>query len=219
MREIRTRPKERERKHTYTLPKQAVKTLQQQALRRKMMKRELDKDAELRDTPVQETVQRFETSAEKAARLSSRTAFRVGKQAAKEQFDRRNAPSSRKENSQPGDSTAQPESPQKAQVRQEFQRTRQRGGRGSIFDRHRPKDVKHTRILRLPPLRSGRKHTGGPKWRTLLYSIHPARQCCLKSRYRKRDSYSPKRRRNLLHRLPSQLQRRNRKKSTKAGCF
>lgn len=126
MREIRTRPKERERKHTYTLPKQAVKTLQQQALRRKMMKRELDKDAELRDTPVQETVQRFETSAEKAARLSSRTAFRVGKQAAKEQFDRRNAPSSRKENSQPGDSTAQPESPQKAQVRQEFQRTRQR---------------------------------------------------------------------------------------------
>lgn len=75
MREIRTRPKERERKHTYTLPKQAVKTLQQQALRRKMMKRELDKDAELRDTPVQETVQRFETSAEKAARLSSRTAF------------------------------------------------------------------------------------------------------------------------------------------------
>ena len=214
MREIRTRPKERERKHTYTLPKQAVKTLQQQALRRKMMKRELDKDAELRDTPVQETVQRFETSAEKAARLSSRTAFRVGKQAAKEQFDRRNAPSSRKENSL---ETA-PHSRNHLRKRRS-DRSFSGPGRGSIFDRHRPKDVKHTRILRLPPLRSGRKHTGGPKWRTLLYSIHPARQCCLKSRYRKRDSYSPKRRRNLLHRLPSQLQRRNRKKSTKAGCF
>ena len=75
MREIRTRPKARERKHAYTLPKQAVKTLQQQALRRKMMKRELDKDVELRDTPVQETVQKFETSAERAVRLSSRTAL------------------------------------------------------------------------------------------------------------------------------------------------
>ncbi len=90
MREIRTRPKEREYKASGTLPKQAVKTLQQQALRRKMMKRELDKDVELRDTPVQETVQKFETSAERAARMSRRTAFRVGKQAAKERFDRRN---------------------------------------------------------------------------------------------------------------------------------
>lgn len=126
MREIRTRPKERSYKAAGTLPKQAVKTLQQQALRRKMIKRELDKGEELRDTPVQEAAQKFETSAEKAARMSGRTAFRVGKQAAKERFDRRNAPSSRKENSQPGDSAAQSESPQTAQARQEFQQTQQR---------------------------------------------------------------------------------------------
>lgn len=104
MREIRTRPKERGYKASGTLPKQAVKTLQQQALRRKMMKRELDKDVELRDTPVQETVQKFETSAERATRLSSRTAFRVGKQAAKERFDRRNSPHTHKEDTHFDDS-------------------------------------------------------------------------------------------------------------------
>ena len=122
MREIRTRPKARERKHAYTLPKQAVKTLQQQALRRKMMKRELDKDVELRDTPVQETVQKFETSAERAVRLSSRTAFRVGKQAAKERFDRRNSPHTHKEDAYFDDSPIQPESQPMVRTKQQFRR-------------------------------------------------------------------------------------------------
>ena len=213
MREIRTRPKERERKHTYTLPKQAVKTLQQQALRRKMMKRELDKDCVIRRyrKPYRDL------------RLPQKKR-RGG--AAAPLFGLENR---RRRNNLTG---AMPLPPEKKTAsletaphsrnhlrKRRSDRSFSGPGRGSIFDRHRPKDVKHTRILRLPPLRSGRKHTGGPKWRTLLYSIHPARQCCLKSRYRKRDSYSPKRRRNLLHRLPSQLQRRNRKKSTKAGCF
>lgn len=126
MREIRTRPKERSYKAAGTLPKQAVKTLQQQALHRKMIKRNLDKEEELRDTPVQEAAQKFETSAEKTVRMSSRTAFRVGKQAAKERFDRRNAPPSRKENSHTGDSAARSESPQTAQTRQEFQQIQQR---------------------------------------------------------------------------------------------
>ncbi len=122
MREIRTRPKARERKHAYTLPKQAVKTLQQQALRRKMMKRELDKDVELCDTPVQETVQKFATSAERAARLSSRTAFRVGKQAAKERFDRRNSPHTHKEDVHFDDSPIQPESQPMVRAKQQFRR-------------------------------------------------------------------------------------------------
>lgn len=122
MREIRTRPKARERKHADTLPKQAVKTLQQQALRRKVMKWELDKDAELRDTPVQETVQKFETSAERAARLSSRTAFRIGKQAAKERFDRRNSPHTHKEDAHFDDSPIQPESRPMVRAKQQFRR-------------------------------------------------------------------------------------------------
>lgn len=122
MREIRTRPKARERKHADTLPKQAVKTLQQQALRRKMRKMELDKNVELHDTPVQETVQRFETSAEKAARLSSRTAFRVGKQATKERFDRRNSPHTHKEDAHFDDSPIQPESQPMVRAKQQFRR-------------------------------------------------------------------------------------------------
>lgn len=126
MREIRTRPREREQKHTYTLPRQAVKKLQQQAVCRQIEKQKQEQIEEQQDTPVQETVQKFETSAEKAVRLSSRTAFRIGKQAAKERFNRRNTPSSRTESKDQGDHAACPESPQIKQARQEFQQAQQR---------------------------------------------------------------------------------------------
>ena len=122
MREIRTRPKEREYKASGTLPKQAVKMLQQQALRRKMIKRDLDKEEELHDTPVQEAAQTFEISTEKAAQLSSRTAFRVGKQAAKERFDRRNSPHTHKEDTHFDDSPIQPESRPMLRAKQQFRR-------------------------------------------------------------------------------------------------
>lgn len=126
MRDIRTRPRERDRKHTYTLPRHVVKKLQQQAVRRKREKQRLEQTEELHDTPVQETIHKFETSAEKAVRLSSRTAFRIGKQAAKERFNRRNTPSSRTESKDQGNHAAHSEPPQIEQAKQEFQQTQQR---------------------------------------------------------------------------------------------
>ena len=91
MKEIRTRPKKRDiqtRQTTAFLPKQAAKVLREQAVRRQF-KSKNNMPEEEQTSPYQEPVERFQTKEQRAAEISSRTAFRSGKALAQKQFDRK----------------------------------------------------------------------------------------------------------------------------------
>lgn len=90
MKEIRTRPKDRDiqtRQTTAFLPKQAAKVLRENAARRQLTGKNTEQPEEAQST-FSEPVGRFEATAQRAAEISARTAFRSGKALAQKQFDR-----------------------------------------------------------------------------------------------------------------------------------
>lgn len=90
MKEIRTRPKDRDiqtRQTTAFLPKQAAKVLRENAARRQLTAKNTEQQEEAQSV-FSEPASRFETTAQRAAKISARTAFRSGKALAQKQFDR-----------------------------------------------------------------------------------------------------------------------------------
>lgn len=90
MKEIRTRPKDRDiqtRQTTAFLPKQAAKVLRENAARRQLTGKSAEQQEEAQSA-FSEPASRFETTAQRAAEISARTAFRSGKALAQKQFDR-----------------------------------------------------------------------------------------------------------------------------------
>lgn len=90
MKEIRTRPKGRDiqtRQTTAFLPKQAAKVLRENAARRQLTAKNTGQQEEAQSV-FSEPASRFETTAQRAAKISARTAFRSGKALAQKQFDR-----------------------------------------------------------------------------------------------------------------------------------
>ena len=90
MKEIRTRPKGRDiqtRQTTAFLPKQAAKVLRENAARRQLTAKNTEQQEEAQSV-FSEPASRFETTAQRAAKISARTAFRSGKALAQKQFDR-----------------------------------------------------------------------------------------------------------------------------------
>ena len=125
MKEIRTRPKDRDiqtRQTTAFLPKQAAKVLREQAVRRQF-KSKNNMPEEEQTSPYQEPVERFQTKEQRAAETSSRTAFRSGKALAQKQFDRKFSAAEPKDNSASPSATAQTEPPQVTRAKQRFRQT------------------------------------------------------------------------------------------------
>lgn len=90
MKEIRTRPKGRDiqtRQTTAFLPKQAAKVLRENAARRQLTAKNTERQEEAQSV-FSEPASQFETTAQRAAKISARTAFRSGKALAQKQFDR-----------------------------------------------------------------------------------------------------------------------------------
>ena len=125
MKDIRTRPKGRDiqtRQTTAFLPKQAAKVLREQAVRRQLT----GKSAEQQEEPqsvFSEPASRFETTAQRAAEISARTAFRSGKALAQKQFDRKFSAAEPKDNSASPSATVQTEPPQVTHAKQRFRQT------------------------------------------------------------------------------------------------
>lgn len=125
MKEIRTRPKDRDiqtRQTTAFLPQQAAKVLREQAVRRQF-KSKNNMPEEEQTSPYQESVERFQTKEQRAAEISSRTAFRSGKALAQKQFDRKFSAAEPKDNSASPSATAQTEPPQVTRAKQRFRQT------------------------------------------------------------------------------------------------
>ena len=122
MKEIRTRPKNRDiqtRQTTAFLPQQAAKVLREQAVRRQF-KSKNNMPEEEQTSPYQEPVERFQTKEQRAAEISSRTAFRSGKALAQKQFDRKFSATKPKDNSASPSATVQTEPPQVTHAKQRF---------------------------------------------------------------------------------------------------
>ena len=122
MKEIRTRPKDRDiqtRQTTAFLPKQAAKVLREQAVRRQF-KSKNNMPEEEQTSPYQEPVERFQTKEQRAAEISSRTAFRSGKALAQKQFDRAVSTAEPKDKSESPSVPRQSEPPQVTHARQKF---------------------------------------------------------------------------------------------------
>lgn len=89
MKEIRTRPKDRDiqtRQTSAFLPKQAAKVLREKAARRQLDGKNAEQPEEAQSA-FSEPVSRLETTTQRAAKISARTAFRSGKALAQKQFD------------------------------------------------------------------------------------------------------------------------------------
>ena len=122
MKEIRTRPKDRDiqtRQTTAFLPKQAAKVLREQAVRRQF-KSKNNMPEEEQTSPYQEPVERFQTKEQRAAEISSRTAFRSGKALAQKQFDRKFSAAEPKDKGTSSSATVQTETPQITRAKQKF---------------------------------------------------------------------------------------------------
>ena len=125
MKEIRTRPKNRDiqtRQTTAFLPKQAAKVLREQAVRRQF-KSKNDTPEEEQTSPYQEPIERFQTKEQRAAEISSRTAFRSGKALAQKQFDRKFSATKPKEQGASSSAPTQTEMPQVTRSKQKFRQT------------------------------------------------------------------------------------------------
>ena len=122
MKEIRTRPKGRDiqtRQTTAFLPKQAAKVLRENAARRQLTAKNTEQQEEAQSV-FSEPASRFETTAQRAAEISARTAFRSGKALAQKQFDRAvisTKPKERVENAAP---LRQSDPPQVMRAKQQF---------------------------------------------------------------------------------------------------
>ena len=122
MKEIRTRPKGRDiqtRQTTAFLPKQAAKVLRENAARRQLTGKNTEQQEEAQSV-FSEPASRFETTTQRAAEISARTAFRSGKALAQKQFDRAvisTKPKERVENAAP---LRQSNPPQVMRAKQQF---------------------------------------------------------------------------------------------------
>ena len=122
MKEIRTRPKDRDiqtRQTTAFLPKQAAKVLREQAVRRQF-KSKTDTPEGEQTSPYQEPIERFQTKDQRAAEISIRTAFRSGKALAQKQFDRKFSAAEPKDKGTSSSATVQTETPQITRAKQKF---------------------------------------------------------------------------------------------------
>ena len=125
MKEIRTRPKKRDiqtRQTTAFLPKQAAKVLREQAVRRQFKSKNYMPEEE-QTSPYQEPVERFQPKEQRAAEISSRTAFRSGKALAQKQFDRKFSATKPKEQGASSSAPTQTETPQVTRAKQKFRQT------------------------------------------------------------------------------------------------
>lgn len=122
MKEIRTRPKGRDiqaQQTTAFLPKQAAKVLRENAARRQLTAKNTEQQEEAQSV-FSEPASRFETTAQRAAEINVRTAFRSGKALAQKQFDRAvisTKPKERVENAAP---LRQSDPPQVMRAKQQF---------------------------------------------------------------------------------------------------
>ena len=144
MKEIRTRPKNRDiqtRQTTAFLPKQAVKVLKEQAVRRQF-KSKNDTPEKEQTSSYQEPVERFQTKEQRAAEVSSRTAFRSGKALAQRQFDRKFNAAEPKGKDTSSSATAPTETPQVTRAKQKFRQaqakkqTERRRETAAIIEKH-----------------------------------------------------------------------------------
>ena len=122
MKEIRTRPKDRDiqtRQTTAFLPKQAAKVLRENAARRQLTGKSAEQQEEAQST-FSEPAIRFETTAQRAAEISVRTAFRSGKALAQKQFDRAVSAAEPKEKMENAASPRRSEPPQITRAKQKF---------------------------------------------------------------------------------------------------
>lgn len=149
MKEIRTRPKNRDiqtRQTTAFLPQQAAKVLREQAVRRQF-KSKNNMPEEEQTSPYQEPVERFQTKEQRAAEISSRTAFRSGKALAQKQFDRKFSAAEPKDNSASPSATVQTEPPQVTHAKQRFRQaqakkqTERRRETADIMEKHEAAQV------------------------------------------------------------------------------
>ena len=123
MKEIRTRPKDRDiqtRQTTAFLPKQAAKVLRENAARRQLTAKNTEQQEEAQSV-FSEPASRFETAAQRAAEISTRTAFRSGKALAQKQFDRAVFSTDSKERAENATSLRQSDPPQVTRAKQKFQ--------------------------------------------------------------------------------------------------
>lgn len=136
MKEIRTRPKNRDiqtRQTTAFLPKQAV---------RQQFKSKNDTPEKEQTSPYQEPVERFQTKEQRAAEVSSRTAFRSGKALAQKQFDRKFSAAEPKGKGASPSATVQAETQQVTRARQKFRQaqakkqTERRRETSAIIEKH-----------------------------------------------------------------------------------
>lgn len=122
MKEIRTRPKDRDiqtRQTTAFLPKQAAKVLRENAARRQLTGKNTEQQEEAQSM-FSEPASRFETTAQRAAEISARTAFRSGKALAQKQFDRAVISTEPKERAENAASPLRSEPPQITRAKQKF---------------------------------------------------------------------------------------------------
>ena len=170
MKEIRTRPKNRDiqtRQTTAFLPKQAV---------RRQFKNKNDTPEEEQTSPYQEPVERFQTKEQRAAEISSRTAFRSGKALAQKQFDRRFSAAEPKDNGASPSATTQTETPQVTRARQKFRQaqakkqTERRRETAAIIEKHEAAQVQTDIVtleqqVELPFLNADTEQSPTPKRR------------------------------------------------------
>jgi len=122
VKEIRTRPKDRDiqtRQTSAFLPKQAAKVLREKAARCQLDGKNAEQPEDAQSA-FSEPVSRFEATAQRAAEISARTAFRSGKTLAQKQFDRAvisTKPKERVENAAP---LRQSDPPQVMRAKQQF---------------------------------------------------------------------------------------------------
>lgn len=122
MKEIRTRPKDRDiqtRQTTAFLPKQAAKVLRENAARRQLTGKSAEQQEEAQSV-FSEPASRFETTAQRAAEISARTAFRSGKALAQKKFDRAHSATEPKEKMENAASPRRSEPPQITRAKQKF---------------------------------------------------------------------------------------------------
>lgn len=122
MKEIRTRPKGRDiqtRQTTAFLPKQAAKVLRENAARRQLTGKNTEQQEEAQSV-FSEPASRFETTAQRAAEISARTAFRSGKALAQKQFDRAVISTKPKEGVENAAPLRQSDPPQVMRAKQQF---------------------------------------------------------------------------------------------------
>lgn len=178
MKEIRTRPKKRDiqtRQTTAFLPKQAAKVLREQAVRQQF-KSKTDTPEEEQTSPYQEPVERFQTKEQRAAEISSRTAFRSGKALAQKQFDRKFSAAEPKDKGTSSSATVQTEPPQVTRAKQKFRQTQakrqteRRRETATIIEKHEAAQVQADitvleQQVELPSLNADTEQSHTPKRR------------------------------------------------------